>query len=246
MSATIQFQKPKDPDLEIVIEKKSYKVWKEDVMIKMDYFREHPLYILLNIIDINLPWQMDPAKIQLFFEIAEKENYSNAITQENFYDLYLLSNYFKFEALKAATKKFIDDNSDPNAILSKAYNFYEQPELENYLSKNINFAFTNDSFKKMPLEVIARIVFNATDVDNHSLLKFILEMLSEHGQTASILSKKIVLNSITTEELQQLIDHPNFLIDMLDVSQLVDIHKEMTSMKERINQLEDYISKLKT
>lgn len=193
-----------------------------------------------------------------FIKILKEENVK--ITNDQYFDLFKLSEIFKVNSLLNFLKKYAQSHSENidfivNLILRQIESndekndlSYDQisPEMESCLSENINKCIQNDKFQKLPISIINRIFEKSSPekIDHDMLYEFISNSIEQRH----ILYRFIDIQKLSDDKFDEMY---NCYISQNDTKSNVYFHflpnnlRYIKLFKERQKSLEDEIKKLK-
>lgn len=154
--------------------------------------------------------------ITIFLKILKEENVK--ITNDQYFDLFKLSEIFKVNSLINFLKKYARRHSEnidfiislilkqneSNKEKNDSFIIYDQisSEMEACLSENINKCIQNDKFQKLPISIIYRIFEKSSpEKINHDML---YEFISKSIKNRHVLFRFIDLQKLSNDKFDEM------------------------------------------
>lgn len=179
---------PAKSDLKIIYEDDQNKihqflVQKDEFLKKLRYFQDRKNEIN-ETGGIYIHDSINHNHFQAFISALEKEEVE--INNDNYEDLYNLSQKYQYNELLDIIKEFIEQRPDICETIDNLSQNESQIDLlkEEQISKNLDFCLKHGNLQKLPLSMLTRILNSPKRVLNdHSLLfSFVMKILEESSK----------------------------------------------------------------
>ena len=171
-----------------------YQLCKYSSLIREEYLKRDVQMQLSSILqNLHEHYKITDENIIIFFRIIKEERVD--ITNDRYYDLFILSKKFKVHLLQKILERYSKENmKDVNFIIISIYNSDQHPEEENIysgdfksemeeiLSDQIEVCFQNELFERLSVSTISRIIdksFTKRKIDTNLLYQFISKSIDE-------------------------------------------------------------------
>lgn len=176
---------------------------------------------------VNEISKIDEYYIHDEFDTITFSNFINSIKTKtislnvnNYLDLYKLSVKYEYEELHTIIENFIQTRPDLQAIISNDEKSSIDFAKEKIIAQNLDFFLQNESFLKLPINSIIRILNSPEKVlNNHHLLfnyikKKIIECQTKNDtqmkEEISLLFGFLDFNEMSVEEIEEFVSFENF------------------------------------
>ncbi|OHT02908.1 F5/8 type C domain containing protein [Tritrichomonas foetus] len=206
-------------------------------------FRSIPNFQLSN--SINVTGNAPISVFNEFIKAAQGESIN--INDDTIFDLLTLCEEWETPTITQIITQYLKERADYNQICEKYTQLQNDNilsnELTDFLASNLNAVINLPSFQNYPLNTVVRILSSTNlVVDVHLLYKYIMEMFSKYGSTASVLTPYLDIRKLTFEEAKNFLNCPNLIPSCVNETlvpisiQLIQENHELQQKAEKTDQ----------